>query len=141
MLNREMLTLGSKRSVIRELYEFGKLKAEKYGAQNVFDFSLGNPNVPSPQCIEDALLQCAKEKDVHAYTSAQGDKNVRRAVAEHIRRTFGAKMDENHVYMTCGAAASLCITFRALCEKGDEIVIFAPYFPEYKVFVSSMGAK
>ena len=141
MLNREMLTLGSKRSVIRELYEFGKLKAEKDGAQNVFDFSLGNPNVPSPQCIEDALLQCAKEKDVHAYTSAQGDKNVRRAIAEHIRRTFGAKMDENHVYMTCGAAASLCITFRALCEKDDEIVIFTPYFPEYKVFVSSMGAK
>lgn len=141
MFNDDMILLGSKRSVIRELYEFGKTKAQRDGKDSVFDFSLGNPNVPSPKCVDDAVLSCAKEENIHAYTSAQGDVNVRRAVAKHIWEKFGADMDENHVYMTCGAAASLCISIRALSEPDDEFIVFAPYFPEYKVFVSSMGGK
>lgn len=141
MFNDDMILLGSKRSVIRELFEFGKAKAQKGGKDSVFDFSLGNPNVPSPKCVDEAILSCSKDKDAHAYTSAQGSQNVRRAIARHIRQAFGADMDENHIYMTCGAAASLCISIRALSEPDDEFIVFAPYFPEYKVFIASMGAK
>lgn len=141
MFNDDMILLGSKRSVIRELFEFGKAKAQKDGKDSVFDFSLGNPNVPSPKCVDEAILSCSKDKDAHAYTSAQGSQSVRRAIARHIRQTFGADMDENHIYMTCGAAASLCISIRALSEPDDEFIVFAPYFPEYKVFIASMGAK
>ena len=129
MFNDDMILLGSKRSVIRELFEFGKAKAQKDGKDSVFDFSLGNPNVPSPKCVDEAILSCSKDKDAHAYTSAQGSQSVRRAIARHIRQTFGADMDENHIYMTCGAAASLTITLKAVTERpDDEVIIFALHF-------------
>lgn len=143
MYNKNMHELGSKRSVIRELFEFGKKRAEEVGADKVFDFSLGNPNVPAPQCVQDALLELATCKDttlIHGYTSAQGDAAVRKAIADSINRRFGAGLCADNIYMTCGAAASLCITLRALNEDCDEIVIIAPYFPEYGVFVKSAGA-
>lgn len=144
MYNKEMYDLGTRRSVIRELFEFGKLRAAQAGAENVFDFSLGNPNVPSPECVTDTLRELADCPDstlIHGYTSAQGDIGVRRAVANRIRENFGVDMHENLIYMTCGAAASLCITLKALCCSGDEFIIFAPYFPEYKVFIKNAGGK
>lgn len=142
MFNEEMYTLGSKRSVIRELFEYGKHR--KSEGNDVFDFSLGNPNVEAPQCVKDALISLANEQDsvrLHGYTSAQGDLNVRESVAKHIRSSFGTTIGADNIYMTCGAAASLCITIRALCENDDEFIIFAPYFPEYKVFISAQGGK
>lgn len=144
MFNADMYELGSKRSAIRELFEYGKKRAEEVGVDDVFDFSLGNPNVPAPDCVKDALLSLACDTDstaLHGYTSAQGDKGVREAVARHIRSKFGANVQADDIYMTCGAAASLCITLRALCEDNDEFVIIAPYFPEYKVFIEAQGGK
>lgn len=142
MFNNDMYELGSKRSVIRELFEYGKKRAEKEGANSVFDFSLGNPNIPAPPCVKEALLSLVESgSDVHGYTSAQGDASVRNAIANHIRTKFGADVCADNIYMTCGAAASLCITLRALCERDDEFVIIAPYFPEYKVFIEAQGGK
>lgn len=142
MFNKDMYALGSKRSSIRELFEYGKKRANEVGAENVFDFSLGNPNVPAPDCVKDALVELANScETLHGYTSAQGDVAVREAVAKNISRRFGVDVGKDLIYMTCGAAASLCITLRALNENNNEFVVLAPYFPEYKVFIESAGGK
>ena len=143
MYNKTMHGLGSRRSVIRELFEFGKRRAAEVGAENVFDFSLGNPNVPAPDCVREAALEIISSEDpcaVHGYTSAQGDAGVRAAVADSLERRFGAGITPDLIYMTCGAAASLTVTLNALTEPGDEFLLLAPYFPEYAVFVSAAGA-
>lgn len=142
MYNKEMYTLGSKRSVIRELFEYGKILSEKVGSDKVYDFSLGNPNVPAPQGVKDAILALINEPDsikIHGYTSAQGDASVRKAIADNINQRFSVGITADNIYMTAGAAASLCITLRALSEEQDEFVTFAPFFPEYTVFVKSSG--
>ena len=142
-MNQRMFGLGSKRSVIRETFEYGKKRAAEVGAENVYDFSLGNPSVAPPQIVEDTLAALLKEEDstaLHGYTSAQGDAGVREAIAAYIRKTHGAECDANLIYMTCGAAASLTITLSALCNAGDEVITFAPYFTEYKVFTETAGA-
>lgn len=144
MLNKDMYALGSKRSAIRELYEFGKKRIEEVGKDNVFDFSLGNPNVAPPTCVNQSIKELLTSLDdisLHGYTSAQGDANVRSAVARNLSKREGIEISKDNIYMTCGAAASLCITLRALCEEGDEFIVLAPYFPEYKVFVTSQGGK
>ncbi len=143
-MNQRMYQLGSKRSVIREIFEFGKTRAQEIGAENVYDFSLGNPSVEPPACVKDTLLKLIEEPDqtaLHGYTSAQGDLSVRRAIASYIREKYDENADANYIYMTVGAAASLSITLSALCEKGDEVVTFAPYFTEYKVFAETAGAR
>ena len=144
IMNQRMYGLGSKRSVIREIFEFGKKRAAEVGAENVYDFSLGNPSVKPPQIMEDTLISLLKEEDataLHGYTSAQGDAGVRAAIADYIRKTHGVECDADYIYMTCGAAASLTITLSALCNEGDEVITFAPYFTEYKVFAETAGAK
>ena len=143
-MNQRMYQLGSKRSVIREIFEFGKTRAQEIGAENVYDFSLGNPSVEPPACVKDTLLKLIEEPDqtaLHGYTSAQGDLFVRRAITSHIRENYDENADENYIYMTVGAAASLTITLSALCGEGDEVVTFAPYFTEYKVFAETAGAR
>lgn len=143
-MNQRMYGLGSKRSVIRETFEFGKKRAVEVGAENVYDFSLGNPSVSPPQIVEDTLLSLLKEEDataLHGYTSAQGDAGVRAAIADYICRTHGVACDPDFIYMTCGAAASLTISLCALCNAEDEVITFAPYFTEYKVFTETAGAK
>lgn len=144
MLNKKMVELGTQRSVIRELFEFGKLRAAEIGAENVFDFSIGNPSVPSPDCINETAMKLIQEMDpvlLHGYTSAQGDAGVRQMVADSLNRRFGTAFHADNFYMTVGAAAALCCCFNGLCNPGDEIVVFAPYFPEYKVFIEGAGAK
>ena len=144
IMNQRMYGLGSKRSVIREIFEFGKKRAAEVGAENVYDFSLGNPSVKPPQIVEDTLISLLKEEEataLHGYTSAQGDAGVRAAIADYIRKTHGVECDADYIYMTCGAAASLTITLSALCNEGDEVITFAPYFTEYKVFAETAGAK
>ena len=143
-MNQRMYGLGSRRSVIREIFEYGKKRAAEVGADKVFDFSLGNPSVQPPQIVEDTLVGLLREEDataLHGYTSAQGDLSVRRAIAGYIAATHGVKADPDLIYMTCGAAASLTITLSALCEKGDEVITFAPFFTEYRVFTETAGAK
>ena len=143
-MNQRMYGLGSRRSVIREIFEYGKKRSAEVGADKVFDFSLGNHSVQPPQIVEDTLVGLLREEDataLHGYTSAQGDLSVRRAIAEYIAATHGVKADPDLIYMTCGAAASLTITLSALCEKGDEVITFAPFFTEYRVFTETAGAK
>lgn len=142
-MNRRMYGLGSKRSVIREIFEFGKQRAAEVGAENVYDFSLGNPSVAPPQAVEDAIEELLHGKDMtalHGYTSAPGDLATREAIAGHICKSFGVPADAGHIYMTCGAAASLTISLSAICNAGDEVITFAPYFTEYKVFAETAGA-
>ena len=142
-MNQRMYALGSRRSVIREIFEFGKQRAQEVGKENVFDFSLGNPSVNPPRIVADTLAELVREEDqtaLHGYTSAQGDLSVRRAIADYIRTAHGAEADPDFIYMTCGAAASLTITLSALCYAGDEVITFAPYFTEYKVFTETAGA-
>lgn len=145
MISEKNYGLGSARSAIRELFEYGKKQAALIGAENVYDFSLGNPSVPSPKEVTDAFADIIAECDpvsIHGYTSAQGSVEVRTAVANNIKRRFGFDASPDSIYMTCGAAAALCCSFRALADDDgtSEIVAIAPYFPEYKVFVEGAGA-
>ena len=142
MINQKSVQLGSVRSVIRELFEYGKKRKAQIGEDNVFDFSLGNPSVPPPAQVEEALENVLKTRDpvqVHGYTSAQGDASVRSAIAGYISKNYGVPQIADLIYMTCGAAASLAITFNALLNAGDEVITIAPYFPEYKVFCEHAG--
>lgn len=142
MINEKNMQLGKVRSVIRELFEYGKKRKAEIGEDNVFDFSLGNPSVPAPEEVERELINILTENDpvsVHGYTSAQGDFSVRNTIADYINARFNAGMTPDLIYMTCGAAASLCITLGALLNNGDEVITIAPFFPEYKVFVENAG--
>ncbi len=144
MISEKMAMLGKKRSVIREIFEYAKKRAGEIGKENIFDFSIGNPNVPAPACVNDAILELLQKEDpvlIHGYTSAQGDFNVRKVVADHINSKFGTGLNADHIYMTVGAAASLTISINALALPDDEMIIFTPYFPEYKIFVEAAGAK
>ncbi len=139
-----MFGLGSKRSVIREIFEYSKARASEIGRENVFDFSLGNPSVPAPAEVNEAikeLLDTESSVSLHGYTSAQGDANVREAIAQNINSRFGVGITKDHIYMTCGAAASLSICLSALAEEGDECITFAPFFTEYRVFSANAGMK
>lgn len=144
MLNERMVGLGTQRSVIRELFEFGKMRAKEVGADNVFDFSIGNPSVPSPDCINETAMKLIQEMDpvlLHGYTSAQGDAGVRQMIADSVNRRFGTNFGADNFYITIGAAAALCCCFNGLCNPDDEVIVFAPYFPEYKVFIEGARGK
>ena len=145
LVSEEMYELGSKRSAIRELFEYGKKRAEVVGAENVYDFSLGNPTVPAPDCVNETIRKLTEELNsiqLHGYTSAQGDLECRQATADYLNRTYGTHFQADNFYMTMGAAASLSICFKALTtERDDEFITIAPFFPEYRVFVESAGAK
>lgn len=144
MFNEKMYALGSKRSIIREIFEYCKTRATEIGAENVFDFSIGNPSVPAPKEINDAIVELVQNENpvlLHGYTSAQGDLGVRTAIANNTNERFGTALTPNNIYMTCGAAASLTISLRALIENGEECVVFAPFFTEYRVFIENAGGK
>ena len=139
-----MYALGSKRSTIREIFEYAKTRAAQIGAENVFDFSIGNPSVPVPDKVNETIVKLVNETPsvaLHGYTSAQGAQDVRAKIAENYQKRFGVALSGDDLYMTCGAAASLTITFNAICNDGDEIITFAPFFPEYRVFVENAKAK
>lgn len=143
MISETMCRLGKHRSVIREIFEYSKQRAAEIGAGNVFDFSIGNPNVPAPDSVKAAVRELLDTQDdvyLHGYTSAQGDSETRRAIVEDLNRRFSTAFHENNLYMTCGAAASLKICITALCVPGDEFLTFTPFFPEYRVFVETAGA-
>ena len=142
--NEKMYALGAKRSVIRELFEYGKARKAVVGEENVFDFSLGNPSVPPPPAVKAELIRMLNEESeiaLHGYTSAQGDKGTRDAIARKYEAEFGFALDPELMYMTCGAAASLTISLNAIVkDPADEVVAFAPFFPEYRVFTEKAGA-
>lgn len=143
MVSKRMLQLGTARSVIRELFEYGNQRAKEIGRENVFDFSLGNPSVPAPDAVNENAIRILKEQPdvIHCYTSAQGDAAARERFAQSLNRRFAADYTADDFYITVGAAASLCCVFNGLTCPGDEFIVFAPYFPEYKVFIEGAGAK
>lgn len=146
MLNETVLALGKKRSTIRELFEYGNQRAAIVGRENIFDFSIGNPNVPAPDTVKQAILDILNEEDpavTHGYTSAQGADFARAGIADDLNRRFGTSYDPHNLYLTVGAAAAISICFKALtASPEDEFIVFAPYFPEYKVFIEhGAGAK
>lgn len=144
MLNERMVALGTQRSVIRELFEFGKIRAAEIGAENVFDFSIGNPSVPAPEQVNETAIRLLEQEDpvvLHGYTSAQGDLFVRKQIADNLNKRFDGSYRPENLYMTVGAAASLCCCLNGLCNPKDEVIVFAPFFPEYRVFIEGAGAK
>lgn len=144
MVDQKMYELGTRKSTIREIFEYGRKLAAEKGEDKVFDFSLGNPNVPTPEYIKEAaidILQNMEPAAIHGYTVAPGAPSVRRAVAESLNNRFGTAFSEKNLFMTAGAAAACTICFKALFEAGDEYLTFAPFFPEYRCFVESVGGK
>ncbi|MEE0955431.1 MAG: pyridoxal phosphate-dependent aminotransferase [Eubacterium sp.] len=144
MMNQKMVALGQTRSVIRELFEYGNKKKAEIGEDKVFDFSLGNPNVPAPEAVNKEYIRLLETKDdvyLHGYTSAQGDAACRRAIADNLNERFGTSYTGDNLFLTCGCCAALKAVLHALYDEGDEVIAFTPYFPEYKVFVETTGAK
>lgn len=144
MYNPQTTRLGEEKSAIRDLFDYGNKRKREIGEENVFDFSLGNPSVPAPSCVceeIERLIATVPAENLHGYTTAAGSAETREAVAAYISRTFGIPMPRNLVYITCGASASLTVTLHALLCGGEEVVVIAPYFPEYRVFIEGAGGK
>ncbi len=144
MVSGKMLALGESRSVIRDISEFGDARRQEIGAENVFDFSIGNPSVPAPERVGETLRRLLDSVDsitLHSYTPAPGLMKARMAAARQESLRAGFDIPAGSIYLTCGAAASLAISLRALVCPGDKIALLAPYFPEYKVFVENAGAE
>ena len=142
--NEKSYALGSKRSIIREIFEYSKKRASEIGADKVYDFSLGNPSVEPPKEVLDAIMNLLNTESataLHGYTSAQGDFGVRKTISDKINNDFKVNTTADNIYMTCGAAASLSICLKAVMNQGEECIVFAPFFTEYRVFVENAGGK
>ena len=143
-VSQRMLNLGTARSEIREAFAFAQARAAEVGAENVDDFSIGNPSVPAPATVAEAVHKLVDAIDpitLQGYTPAQGDGQARGARADDLNRRFGTNYTADNFYLTAGAAGALCCALSALSCPGDTFIAFAPYFPEYKVFVESAGAE
>ena len=143
MYNETAYALGSNRSCIRDLFEYGRQRAAIVGEENIYDFSLGNPSIPSPSAVNDtirAILEDTNSLQIHGYTSAIGDAATRQAIADDLNARYNAGVRAEDLFIGCGAAPELTAVFRALAVPGAEILAVAPYFPEYKPFVENAGA-
>ena len=144
MINKNMYALGANRSCIRELFEYGRQRAAIVGPENVFDYSLGNPSIPAPAGVNEAIAAVIAEMPslaVHGYTSAPGDLPLRQAVAEDLNGRYGTNVRANDLFVGCGAAPELVSVIRALAVENSEFIAVAPFFPEYRPFVESSGGK
>ena len=143
MLNEQMYGYGSKSSVIRELFAYGLERKKIVGEDKVYDFSIGNPSIPAPKEVKQAILELLEEpaEALHGYSPAAGDPKVRQTLADSVNRRFGTHYTADNFYMTVGAAASLSISIKALTNPGDEFITIAPFFPEYEVWVTTAGAE
>ena len=144
MISDKMLNLVKGSSVIRAMFEEGKRLAGIYGAENVFDFSLGNPNVPAPAEVNRAIKDIVDEEDsvlVHGYMSNSGYEDVRETIAASINRKFGTSFNETNIIMTVGAAGGINTLFKAVVNPDDEIIAFAPYFGEYRAYAANADAR
>ncbi len=143
MINQQSLAFGQIKSAIRELAAYGAKRKREIGPENVFDFSLGNPSVPAPEQVRRSIERHVAGDPValHSYTPGAGDPQVRETIAASLCRRFGERAaTAENLYMTCGAAASISIALNAVCEAGDEVIVIAPYFPEYAVWIANAGA-
>ena len=144
MINKNMYALGANRSCIRELFEYGRQRAAIVGAENVFDYSLGNPSIPAPARVNEAIAAVIAEMPslaVHGYTSAPGDLGLRQAVADDLNERYNAGVRANDLFIGCGAAPELVSVIRALAVENSEFIAVAPFFPEYRPFVESSGGR
>lgn len=142
MLNEKAYALGANRSVIRDLFEYGKARAAVVGPENVFDYSIGNPSIPSPPEVNETIRQVLADTDsllVHGYTSAVGDYETRKAISDDLNARYGVGTHPEEFFLGCGAAPELVSVFRALSIPGGEVLAIAPYFPEYKPFAEEAG--
>lgn len=143
MYNEKAYALGANRSCIRELFEYGKMRSAIVGAENVFDFSLGNPSIPAPAEVNETVKALLKDTDslaLHGYTSATGDLATRKAIADDLNARYNVNISPDSLFICGGAAPELVAVFRALTVPGSEILAIAPYFPEYKPFVETTGS-
>ena len=144
MVSQQMLALGSNRSCIRDLFEYGMEQAAIVGRDHVYDYSLGNPSIPTPDAVQDAFLSILSEPNtlpVHSYTSASGGLHARQAVVDDLNQRFGTSYGSDNLFFTCGAAPALISAVRALAVDDAEFISIAPFFPEYRPFVESAGGK
>lgn len=141
-INEKSYAYGAQKSSIREIAAYGGARKAQIGAENVFDFSLGNPSIPAPESVRASIARALElpPTQLHGYTPAPGLPAAREAVAASLNRRFGTSYAAGDVYLTCGAAASLSISFHALVNPGDEVIVIAPYFPEYRVWIETAGA-
>lgn len=140
MISEKMVSYVNNSSAIRAMFEEGKRLAAIYGAENVYDFSLGNPNLPAPQEVKEAIHQILEEEDpvlVHGYMGNSGYDDVREAVATSLNRRFGTSFAGEHIVMTVGAAGGMNVIMKTLLNPGDEVLAFAPYFGEYRAYVTN----
>ena len=143
MINQKILDLNKNGSAIRAMFEEGKRMAAEFGAENVYDYSLGNPSVEPPKEIREAyiaILNEEKQNLVHGYMSNAGYEDVRAAVAAHLNSSFGTDFSERNIIMTVGAAGGLNVIFKTLLNPGDEVITFAPFFGEYRNYVANHDA-
>ena len=143
MLNETYRAMLGHKSVIRETFMYGKQRAAEIGYENVFDYSLGNPSVPCPDKFTKAMQTLLAEEEpvaLHGYCPSQGDPGFRTAVAAHLAKTFGLPYEQKDIFPTTGAAGAIAHAIRAVTKPGDEVLTFAPYFPEYGPYVEGTGA-
>ena len=142
MINETMYARGAESSIIREIFSYGLERKAQIGADKVFDYSLGNPSVPAPAAVRASIERslALPSDELHGYTPAPGLPEARRAVAESLNRRFGTSYGMGDVFMTVGAAASVSMCVHALANPGEEVIVIAPYFPEYAVWIEKAGA-
>ncbi len=144
MINQTAYQLGANRSCIRDLFEYGRARAAVVGEENVFDYSLGNPSIPAPPEVDEAVRRILADTptlQVHGYTSAVGDAAARQAIADDLNRRYDAGCRAEDFFLGCGAAPELVAVFTALATPGGELLAIAPYFPEYKPFAQAAGLR
>ncbi|MBC3537693.1 pyridoxal phosphate-dependent aminotransferase [Megasphaera hominis] len=145
MADKKMYELGAVRSKFSELFEYGQEQAKKIGAENVYDFSLGNPSIPAPDCVKEAIFDMyntLSSKELHSYTNARGLLEVRQYLADYMNETYNAGVGADNFHITVSSSASLAVLIRALQEDtSDEFIVVAPFYPEYRVFIEPIGSK
>ena len=144
MFNKTAYGLGSVRSYIREVFEYGRQQAKIVGEENVSDYSLGNPSIPAPEKVNETIINVLNTESsikVHGYTSGPGDDSIREAVAKNLTERFGKVIRPANLFFTCGAAPALMTALTALACEDSEVIAIAPFFPEYKPFIESSGNK
>lgn len=144
MISQEFVKMTGQKSVIREMFSYGMERAAEIGAENVFNYSLGNPSVPAPAKFTEALIDLIQNQDpvtIHGYSPSLGIQSVRQAVADSLNQRFQMTYKPSHIFMTVGAAGAIAHAARAITVPGDEIITFAPFFPEYNPYINKTGAK
>ena len=141
-MNKRNLKYGKEPLMIMDLFEYGRKKKNEIGVDNVYDFSIGNPSAPTPKIVNDTLISLLQNNNkVHSYTSSAGEISIREEIAKYLYKTYQANLEGKYIFLTCGSAAALTISLNALIEENEEVILFAPFFPEYIPYVESAHAK